>query len=113
MSFLTQAVVDKDGVKEAVIYNLFANNVMIELALFIGTLHLILSMIRGFRRSWARLGWIFFLIGAYLYFPETLKATSLIHYAFGIPKLLAGFIGLISLRGNRFSRSFRSYSKQT
>ncbi len=97
--FLTQAVVDKDGMKEFVIYNQFVNNVMIELALFIGTLHLISSMIRGLRRSWARLGWIFFLIGAYLYFPETLKATSMIHYAFGIPKLLAGLIGPYILLG--------------
>jgi len=70
MSFLTQAVVDKDGVKEAVIYNLFANNVMIELALFIGTLQLDIKYDTGFRRSWARLGWIFFLIGAYLYFQR-------------------------------------------
>ncbi|MCH9633513.1 MAG: hypothetical protein S4CHLAM7_02410 [Chlamydiae bacterium] len=97
--FLTQAVKNKDGVKQFVVYDQFANNVMLELALFIGTIHLIFSMLRGMSRSWARVGWIFFLVGAYLYFPESLKATSLIHYAFGIKKVVAAFIGPYILLG--------------
>lgn len=97
--FLTQAVKNTDGVKEFVVYNEFANNVMLELALLIGTLHLITSMIRGLKQSWARLGWIFFLIGAYLYFPDVLKATSMIHYAFGVKKVVAAFIGPYILLG--------------
>lgn len=97
--FLTQAVQEKDGVKEYVVYDQFANNVMLELALFVGTLHLITSMIRGLSRSWARLGWIFFLVGGYLYFPHVLKATSIIHYAFGIDKIVASLIGPYILLG--------------
>lgn len=91
--FLTQAVKSNDGNQKFVIYDQFANNVMLELALFVGTIHLIFSMIRGLGRSWARFGWIFFLIGAYLYFPSVLKTTSLIHYAFGIQKIVAAVIG--------------------
>lgn len=97
--FLTQAVKTTDGEQKFVIYDQFINNIMLELALFVGTIHLICSMLRGLSRSWPRIGWVFFLIGAYLYFPKVLNATSLIHYAFGINKFTAALIGPYILLG--------------
>ena len=53
----------------AVILNKLTDNIMFELALFIGVVHLILSLFRYVRRNWQNIGWVAFLVGAYLYFP--------------------------------------------
>lgn len=97
--FLTKGVVTSNGKTVDEVYENFADSVMLEFALFVGVVHLIMSMLRDLKRSNARIGWIFFLIGAYLYFPNVLGATSLIHYAFGIPKAFAGLIGPYILLG--------------
>ena len=76
------------------IYSKFTDNIMIELALFIGVLHIILSMIRYMDRNWSYFGWIIFLIGAYLYVPHFLHTTSMIHFVFGINKETAWHNGL-------------------
>lgn len=81
------------------IYQDFVDNIMLELSIFIGAVHLILSMVRDIRRAYSRVGWIFFLIGAYLWFPNYLKTTSLIHYAFGVSKVFAGLVGPYILLG--------------
>lgn len=65
----------------------FSNDILLELALFIGVVHLSLSFIRNSKRNLAGIGWILFMIGAYLYLPSFLEATSLIHYVFGIDPL--------------------------
>ncbi len=96
---LTEAKGTKDNKTSYTIYNDFVDSIMLELALFVGVIHLITSMLRNLRRSWAHVGWICFLIGAYLYFPEMLKATSLIHYMFGIPKHFAAAVGPYILMG--------------
>ena len=64
-----------------------------ELSIFIGTLHIMLSFLRYLDRNWAGLGWVFFMIGAYLYFPSFLGAVSLIHYIFHVPYELGTWIG--------------------
>lgn len=64
----------------------FADNIMLELVIFVGACHILLSFLRNLDRSWSGIGWIFFLIGAYMYFPSILKAHSLIHYLFGLPE---------------------------
>lgn len=56
-----------------------ADTVLFELALIIGTLHVILSMLRHLRVNWAGFGWILFMIGCYLYLPSFVKATSLVN----------------------------------
>lgn len=70
------------------------DNILFELALFIGVVHLILSMCRYVRRNWHNIGWVLFLIGAYLYFPYYLKTPSLLNYIGGIDLARGGEIGL-------------------
>lgn len=72
------------------IFPSFADNIMFELAIFIGVVHLIVSMLRYLRRNWTFLGWIIFLIGAYLYFSVFLEVNSIVHFIFGAERE-AGF----------------------
>lgn len=55
----------------------FSGNVMIEIALLIGIVHLSLSFLRGIRRNWSAPGWILAMLGGYLYFPSLLAATTM------------------------------------
>lgn len=82
----------KDAKTGAVSYQLFdefSNHVLLELALFLGCVHMSLSLLRNLRRTWGiGLGWIILIFGCYLYFPQFLDATSMAHYVFGVDKLL-------------------------
>jgi len=80
-------------------YNKFSDNILMELALFIGVLHIIISMTRYLNRNWSHLGWILFLIGAYLYTPTFLGAASIVNFAFGINKEAAAYNGLYLVYG--------------
>ena len=82
------------GEHKHVILNKMTDNILFELALFIGVVHLILSMCRYVRRNWHNIGWVLFLIGAYLYFPYYLKTPSLLNYIGGIDLARGGEIGL-------------------
>lgn len=85
--FLMQAqTTSPNGLVSYDTYNKFADNIMLELALFVGVLHIILSMLRYIRRNPQNIGWIIFLIGAYLYTPVFLGATSIVNFVFGIDK---------------------------
>ena len=75
-------------------YGKFSDNIMMELALFVGVLHIIISMARYVNRNWAQFGWILFLIGAYLYTPSFLGAASLVNFAFNISPATATQNGL-------------------
>lgn len=72
----------------------FGGTVMFEFALIIGTVHMILSILRNLKRSWAGIGWILFMIGGYCYFPVMLHSTSMIHYAFGLNEVFGAKIGM-------------------
>lgn len=84
----------KEGGKHYVILNKLTDNIMFELALFIGIVHLILSFSRYLRRNWQNIGWIAFLIGAYLYFPYYLKVPSFLNFVGGVDLERGGEIGL-------------------
>ncbi|MCH9627065.1 MAG: hypothetical protein S4CHLAM2_06990 [Chlamydiales bacterium] len=84
---------EQQGMGKYVVYNNLTDNVLIELAIFIGTIHLILSFLRYLDRNWAGLGWVTFMVGAYLYFPVALGSLSLIHYIFHVPYVEGGVIG--------------------
>lgn len=77
----------------------FTDNVLMELALFIGVIHIIFSMGLNMRRNWSYAGWIIFLIGAYLYVPYFLGAASLVNYAFGINQQVAANNALYMMVG--------------
>ena len=55
----------------------FSGNIMIELALLIGIVHLSLSFLRGIRKNWCGPAWILAMFGGYLYFPVLLSATTM------------------------------------
>lgn len=62
----------------------FRDNVLLELALFLGSIHICIGCWRYLGYNPAGIGWIAFIIGSYLYLPNYLQATSLIHFLFGI-----------------------------
>lgn len=70
------------------------DGVLLELALFVGVIHLILGQLRYLKKNPANIGWIAFLIGSYLYFPLFLGAPSLLNYYFGVPLESGGEVGL-------------------
>ncbi|MEF9497490.1 V-type ATP synthase subunit I [Chlamydia sp. 04-14] len=77
----------------AVVYDKFTDNILMELALFVGVIHMALGMLRYIRQRYSGLGWIIFMCGAYLYLPLYLQSVSLIHYLFHVPYDLGGVIG--------------------
>ncbi len=77
-----------------VILNQLSDQVMFELALFIGVMHLMISFLRYSRRHWQNFGWVVFLVGAYLYFPYYLGVPSFLNYVGGIPLIQGGKVGL-------------------
>lgn len=85
-----------------IILNKLTDNVMFELALFIGVIHLIVSFLRYSKRNWHNIGWVVFLIGAYLYFPAYLRTPSLLNFVGGINLETGGWIGLYLMGGGLF-----------
>lgn len=71
----------------------FVDNIMLELALFVGVLHICLSMARYALRHWALFGWIMVMVGAYLWISAHFNYTSLVNFAFGISKANADEVG--------------------
>lgn len=99
---LLMNAVSIDPKTQAVHYEMldaFSNDILMELALFIGVIHLSLSFMRNFRRNLAGIGWILFMAGCYLYFPAFLNAGSLIHYVFGIDSAKGAEIGAYLIFG--------------
>lgn len=77
------------------------NEVLTELAIFIGLIHLSLSMLRTVRSQWANSGWILFMVGGYLYCASYLDAIIGPHYLLGfdpaMTSLIGGYIALAGL----------------
>lgn len=96
---LTDAYKMKNGRKEYEMLNNFTDSILLEISLLIGVIHICLSLLRYAKRKWANFGWIAFAIGGYLYFPNTLKATSMIQFLGFIEKDLAGLVGIQLLYG--------------
>lgn len=76
------------------ILNEFRGNILLELALLIGVIHIGCSLIRYMPRNWAALGWLVFMVGGYLFFPDMLHATSMLHFMGWITKAVATAVGL-------------------
>lgn len=71
----------------------FKDNIMIELSLLVGVIHICLSLARYLLRNYAAIGWIIFVLGGYLFFPSMLHATSIIHFTYLISKATATAFG--------------------
>lgn len=72
----------------------FSNNILLELSLLFGVIHVSIALLRYARRNLANIGWVFFAVGGYLYFPVYLKATSLVEFLGMIPRDVASLLGL-------------------
>ncbi len=99
--FLVDAMTDKNGTVRYPALEIFYDNILMEISLLIGIIHISLSFIRYMRRNWSGFGWILFMWGGYLYFPKILNATTIFNfmsivskpvaYAWGEQMLLIGF----------------------
>lgn len=76
------------------LYEKFVDNILFELALLIGAIHVCCSLLRNIKRHWPAVGWVIFIIGAYLYFPVMLQATSIFNFLLHVPPKMAETIGL-------------------
>jgi V/A-type H+-transporting ATPase subunit I len=81
------------------IYEAFANNITMELALLIGVIHITLSLLRYANRHISSLGWIAVLIGGYLFVPSYLNVTAMPHFILGLDPQVAGHEGLLLIYG--------------
>ena len=90
----SRAVAKKGKIKSYEMLRKFSNNILLEFSLFVGVVHVCLGLLRYCRRNFANLGWVAFAIGGYLYFPVSLKATSMIEFLGWIPKDTAATVGI-------------------
>ena len=91
--FLQKATIVKEGFTKYKILDDFKDSVFMEIALLAGVIHISLSLIRHLPRHWAGLGWVFAIVGGYLFFPKVLDATSFVHFMNWIPKADAFRVG--------------------
>ncbi|WP_068468303.1 V-type ATP synthase subunit I [Candidatus Protochlamydia phocaeensis] len=92
-------VPSSDPQKGHIVLNKITDNIMFELALFIGVVHLILSLLRYARRNPPNIGWAIFLVGAYLYFPSYLHTPSFLNTVGGIDLEKGGKVGFQLMMG--------------
>lgn len=92
--FLDGAVSEEKGRIRYEMFDAFSDSILLEFSLIIGVIHIAFSFLRYLFRHWAGIGWIAFMVGAYLYFPETLNATSLLHFLGLVDKQIGNELGL-------------------
>ena len=85
---------EKNGKIEHKMYDEFSDNILLELALLVGVIHISLSLARNVLRSPANIGWIIFAFGGYFFFPSILQATSMVNFLHILSKLTATTVGL-------------------
>lgn len=99
---IINAYTEKNGTKNYELYSTLADGIMLELALLIGMIHITLSFMRNLHKNWAGIGWIIFIVGAYLYFPYYLGTSTMLHYLFGVNESIGPY-GLYVLLGGIIS----------
>ncbi len=75
----------------------FEGNILMEISLFIGVVHLIIAFLRNAKKNAAGFGWIVFMIGGYLFFPYVINATTSLHFLGLISKVVAETLGFYLL----------------
>jgi V/A-type H+/Na+-transporting ATPase subunit I len=103
LKFLMGAKSTASGGSPFPLYEEFTRNVLIELSLFVGVIHVALSLLRYVDRHWAGLGWVISMIGGYLFFAVYIHSISLVHYVFGVPYEAGAQIGQYLLIGGLVS----------
>lgn len=97
--FLRWAFTNHEGAIEYSMYFKFADQIILEIALLVGVIHIIISFLRYLDRNWAGIGWIALIIGAYLYIPFYLNATSIINFVFDVEPSHLAEDGLYLIEG--------------
>lgn len=92
--FLDGAVAEEKGKISYQMFDAFSDSILLEFSLIIGVIHIAFSLLRYLFRHWAGIGWIAFMVGSYLYFPDTLNATSLLHCLGLVDKQIGNELGL-------------------
>lgn len=82
------------GEREYGLLATLSDQILLELSLLVGIVHLFCGLARYARRSWSYWGWMVFLIGGYLYFPTYVGAPTFVNYLFHVPFEQAGHVGL-------------------
>jgi len=95
--FLLKIIRKEENQLKFLAFGVFKNNILMELSLLVGITHISLSLLRYIKRNLAAIGWVFFILGGYLFFPSILQATSLIHFLNILDKQSCFFIGKIFL----------------
>ena len=78
--FLREGTVVKAGFTKYAILDDFRDSIFMEIALLVGVIHISLSLIRRLPRHFAGIGWVFAIVGGYLFFPKVLGTTSFVHF---------------------------------
>ena len=97
--FLQEGVSLKDGVLKYEVLSDFKNSIFTEIALIIGVIHICLAFLRVGFRNFAGIGWVFAIIGGYLYFPIVLDSTSIFNFMHLFTKEKGFEVGLKLLIG--------------
>ncbi len=92
--FFNKTAIEKEGRLSYEAFDDFKDNVLLEISLLVGVIHIALSLVRYLNRHIAGIGWILFLIGGYLYFPSVLQCTSILHFTGIIDKETAAKSGI-------------------
>lgn len=80
----TASTKDKEGNVSYEMLSSFSDNILLEFALIVGTVHICLSLLRYSDKSIKNLGWVLFILGLYMWVPTYLKVTSIVHVLFHI-----------------------------
>lgn len=73
----------------------FNNNILMEIALLVGMIHIMISLFRYMLRSLSSIGWVCFILGGYLFFPSMMgDVTSIANFLGWVPKKLGSQVGM-------------------
>lgn len=85
----TASKTDAEGNVSYEMLSAFSDNILLEFALIVGTLHICLSLLRYADRNVKNLGWVMFVLGLYMWVPTYLQVTSIIHVVLGVDARVA------------------------
>ncbi len=91
---VNQLLYDSPSVAIEPFYNGMADGTMLEIALLVGSLHIMLSICRYITRNIANAGWLFCIVGGYMCFANFLHAPSMIYYILHLNPTVSASIGL-------------------
>ena len=92
--FVSLGVKDTSLGTRHVVYESFADNILLEFSLLLGIFHLAIALFRYGGRNFANFSWIVFLAGGYLFFPAMLHVTSFANFLGWVHPPMASAVGI-------------------